>query len=66
MLSVHPCGFPHGPQPKAFEVGTKRLRSETNEVALYVDSRDPIEIAELPPGIEDLAYVDAWKQPRKE
>jgi homogentisate 1,2-dioxygenase len=66
MLSVHPCGFPHGPQPKAFEIGAKRLRSETNKVALYLDSRDPIAIAELPPGIEDPGYVDAWKQPREE
>jgi homogentisate 1,2-dioxygenase len=61
MLSVHPCGFPHGPQPRSFEIGAKRLRSETNEVALYLDTRDAIEIAELPPGVEDLNYVDAWK-----
>lgn len=61
MLSVHPCGFPHGPQPKAFAIGAKRQRAETDEVALYLDSRDALEIAEMPPGIEDLDYVNAWK-----
>jgi len=61
MMSVHPCGFPHGPQPKAFSIGAKRLRAETDEVAVFLDSRDALEIAEMPPGIEDAAYVDAWK-----
>jgi homogentisate 1,2-dioxygenase len=61
MLSVHPCGFPHGPQPKAFAIGAKRLRTETDEVAVYLDARDALEVAELPAGIEDPAYVDAWK-----
>jgi homogentisate 1,2-dioxygenase len=61
MLSVHPCGFPHGPQPKAFAAGAKRLRAETDEVAVYLDARDALEIAEMPPGIEDADYVNAWK-----
>lgn len=61
MLSVHPCGFPHGPQPKAFAIGAKRLRTETDEVAVYLDARDALEVAELPAGIEDPSYVDAWK-----
>jgi homogentisate 1,2-dioxygenase len=63
MLSVHPCGFPHGPQPKAFAIGAKRLRTETDEVAVYLDARDALEIAELPAGVEDTGYVDAWKAP---
>jgi homogentisate 1,2-dioxygenase len=61
MMSVHPCGFPHGPQPKAFSIGAKRLRAETDEVAVFLDSRDALEIAGMPPGIEDEAYVGAWK-----
>jgi homogentisate 1,2-dioxygenase len=63
MLSVHPCGFPHGSQPKALAIGAKRLRTETDEVAVYLDARDALEIAELPAGVEHTAYVDAWKAP---
>jgi homogentisate 1,2-dioxygenase len=61
MLSLHPCGFPHGPQPKPFGIGAKRQRTETDEVAVYLDARDALEMAKLPPGIEDVTYVDAWK-----
>ncbi|MGH7934862.1 MAG: homogentisate 1,2-dioxygenase [Candidatus Binataceae bacterium] len=63
MLSVHPCGFPHGPQPKALAMATQRLRKETNEVAVFLDARDAVEVAAMPEGVEDAAYVDAWKTP---
>ncbi|MGH7916133.1 MAG: homogentisate 1,2-dioxygenase [Candidatus Binataceae bacterium] len=63
MLSVHPCGFPHGPQPRSLELGAARTRKETNEVAVYLDARDAVEIAEMPDGIEDPGYVDAWRRP---
>jgi homogentisate 1,2-dioxygenase len=63
MLSLHPCGFPHGPQPKAFAIGARRARTETDEVAVYIDTFDAVEMAELPAGVEDPSYVDAWKAP---
>ena len=50
MLSLHPCGFPHGPQPKAFAIGARRARTETDEVAVYIDTFDAVEMAELPAG----------------
>ncbi|MEN8132454.1 MAG: homogentisate 1,2-dioxygenase [Pseudomonadota bacterium] len=61
MLTLHPAGIPHGPHPKAFETGNKALRKETNEVAVMIDTRDALEVAELPAGIEWEGYVDSWK-----
>jgi homogentisate 1,2-dioxygenase len=64
MVTLHPCGFTHGPHPKAFEAGAKAARKETDEVAVMVDCRYPVEVAMLPAGVEDLSYVDSWKQSR--
>jgi homogentisate 1,2-dioxygenase len=61
MLTLHPSGITHGPHPKAFEAGKKALRKETNEVAVMVDARDALEVAELSPGVEWEGYVDSWK-----
>jgi Homogentisate 1,2-dioxygenase len=61
MMTLHPAGFPHGPHPKAFEAGAKAARKETNEVAVMIDARDPVELAALPPGVEWEGYVDSWK-----
>jgi homogentisate 1,2-dioxygenase len=61
MLSFHPSGFAHGPHPKAFAAGEKRARAETDEVGVFLDARDAIEIAEMPEGVEDPSYVDSWK-----
>jgi homogentisate 1,2-dioxygenase len=62
MVTLHPCGFTHGPHPKAFEAGAKAARKETDEVAVMLDTRYPIEVAALPDGVEDFSYVDSWKQ----
>ncbi|MGH7906913.1 MAG: homogentisate 1,2-dioxygenase [Candidatus Binataceae bacterium] len=60
MMGLNPSGFPHGPQPKAFQIGAKRARQATDEVVVYLDARDAVEVAELPEGVEDLSYPDAW------
>ncbi|MCW5625284.1 MAG: homogentisate 1,2-dioxygenase [Burkholderiales bacterium] len=62
MVTLHPCGFTHGPHPKAFEMGAKAGRRETDEVAVMIDTRFPVEIAELPAGVEQKSYVDSWKR----
>ncbi len=61
MVTMHPCGFPHGPHPKAFAAAQKQARSETDEVAVMLDARDALEVRELPAGIEWTGYVDSWK-----
>lgn len=56
MMSLHPMGFPHGPHPKAMKsVSTK---TETNEIAVMVDSRWPLEID---PSLLDVEFKDYWK-----
>lgn len=61
MVTYHPTGFIHGPHPKAFEAAQKYARKETDEVAVMIDTRDPLEVAPLPEGIEWTGYVDSWK-----
>jgi homogentisate 1,2-dioxygenase len=60
MLTFHPCGFPHGPHPKAFEAGAKHARKETDEVAVMIDTRDALEVAPMPTGVENPDYVHSW------
>lgn len=60
-LTLHPAGLPHEPHPKAFAIGKQALRKETNEVAVMIDTRDALEVAKLPEGVEWEAYVDSWK-----
>ncbi len=61
MVGFNPSGFAHGPQPKAFAIGAKRGRTETDEVVLYVDARDAMQLAELPEGVEVPNYTDSWQ-----
>ncbi|MFO0239653.1 MAG: homogentisate 1,2-dioxygenase, partial [Betaproteobacteria bacterium] len=55
-------GFTHGPHPKAFDIGAKAGRKETDEVAVMIDTRFPVESAPLPEGVEWMGYVDSWKR----
>ncbi|MEO8304932.1 MAG: homogentisate 1,2-dioxygenase [Betaproteobacteria bacterium] len=61
MVTLHPCGFTHGPHPKAFAAGTAHARKETDEYAVMIDARFPLDVAPLPEGVENHAYVDSWK-----
>jgi homogentisate 1,2-dioxygenase len=56
MMSLHPMGFPHGPHPKAMKAA--ETKTETDEVAVMVDSRWPLEID---PILEDTELKDYWK-----
>ncbi len=60
MMTLHPCGFPHGPHPKAFAAGAKAARKETDEVAVMIDTRDGLEIEEAAAAVEWGGYVDSW------
>ncbi len=56
MMSFHPAGFPHGPHPKAFE----RIKGMqfTNEYAVMVDTRHPLQ---RDPGMDAIELPDYWK-----
>jgi homogentisate 1,2-dioxygenase len=63
MITLHPSGITHGPHPKAYEAAKRFTRSETDEVAVMIDARDALDVAELPDGVEWTGYVDSWKAP---
>jgi homogentisate 1,2-dioxygenase len=61
MVTFHPGGFTHGPHPKAL---TRMLRQEkpaTDEVAVMIDTRDPLEAGPGATAVEWTGYVDSWK-----
>ncbi|NVJ49173.1 MAG: homogentisate 1,2-dioxygenase [Gammaproteobacteria bacterium] len=61
MVTFHPCGFTHGPHPKAFAAGQEYAKKETDEVAVMLDTRDPLEIGAPAYAVEDDAYAESWK-----
>ncbi|MSP88120.1 MAG: homogentisate 1,2-dioxygenase [Alphaproteobacteria bacterium] len=62
MLTLHPCGFPHGPHPKALALALKSPGGQIlDEVAVMVDTRDALDVGTLPEGVEWPGYVDSWK-----
>ena len=61
MMTLHPCGFTHGPHPKALEKAFEQSAPGTNEVAVMIDTRDALHVAEDATTIEWDGYVDSWK-----
>ena len=64
MLTLHPCGFPHGPHPKALENAFRQTKDATDEVAVMLDTRDALEIGRLPEGVELGDYHRSWEAAR--
>jgi homogentisate 1,2-dioxygenase len=60
MVTLHPCGFPHGPHPKAFAAGAKAARKETDEVAVMIDTRDALDVGAAAHSVEWPGYVNSW------
>ena len=61
MITFHPAGFPHGPHPKAFAAAAKFERKETDEVAVMIDTRLPLDATPLAESVEDVSYADSWR-----
>jgi homogentisate 1,2-dioxygenase len=61
MVTFHPNGFTHGPHPKAFAAGAKAQKTMTDEVAVMVDARDPLDMGKAAEAVEDQAYVSSWR-----
>lgn len=60
MMTLHPSGFAHGPHPKAFATGASHGRTETDEVAVMIDSRDALDVLPAAESVEWPGYVDSW------
>ncbi len=61
MMTLHPGGLPHGPHPKALQNAAQKRGTMTDEVAVMIDSRFPLEITEHAESVEWSGYVDSWK-----
>ncbi|MEX0900934.1 MAG: homogentisate 1,2-dioxygenase [Gammaproteobacteria bacterium] len=65
MITMHPCGFTHGPHPGALKNMLEQKSEGTNEVAVMVDSRDALEVHTDAESVEWTGYVDSWKPKSK-
>ena len=61
MVTFHPCGFTHGPHPKALKGMFAPAKEATDEYAVMIDTRDALEVADLPSGVELEDYVRSWQ-----
>jgi homogentisate 1,2-dioxygenase len=61
MMTFHPSGFTHGPHPKALKNMLAQAKPATDEYAVMIDARDPLELGEAAAAAETAAYVDSWK-----
>ena len=63
MVTFHPCGFTHGPHPKALKNAFKSAKPATDEYAVMIDARDALQVGDAATATEFTGYVDSWKAP---
>ncbi len=61
MMTLHPSGFTHGPHPKALAKMLKQDKPATNEYAVMIDTRDPLDVGPAAESLERGDYVNSWK-----
>lgn len=64
MITLHPAGFTHGPHPKAMNNAFEQKNAMTEEVAVMIDTRDPLEVCQSAEQVEWEGYVHSWKEPK--
>jgi homogentisate 1,2-dioxygenase len=62
MITLHPTGFTHGPHPKAMNNAFTQKNTMTEEVAVMIDTRDPLEVCDAAEQIEWPEYVNSWQE----
>lgn len=60
MMTLHPSGFTHGPHPKALKNMLEQKSPGTNEYAVMIDTRDPLDVGEQAVTVENHDYVNSW------
>jgi len=62
-ISLHPAGIPHGPHPGLMEksIGKK----ETKELAVMVDTFQPLKVTDCAIKIDDGKYYQSWLEKNK-
>jgi len=58
QLTLHPAGIPHGPHPGAYERSIGK--TETQELAVMVDTFKPLQVTEEALKIDDGTYWKSW------
>ncbi|WBQ08771.1 homogentisate 1,2-dioxygenase [Hyphomonadaceae bacterium ML37] len=61
MMTFHPSGFTHGPHPKALKNMLSQSKPATNEYAVMIDTRDPLNVGADAARVENPDYVNSWK-----
>lgn len=57
-ITFHPQGVHHGPHPKAFAKGSKK--EFTDEFAVMIDARNPLEMTDAFKKLENKDYWKSW------
>jgi homogentisate 1,2-dioxygenase len=61
MVTLHPVGLPHGPQPAALKAFLDGHRPETwREVGIMADLANPARVSELALGLSRPEYMASW------
>lgn len=61
-ITLHPLGIPHGPQPGATEAAIGATKTE--ELAVMMDTFNPLKVTRNALAIEDPKYWESWKTAR--
>lgn len=59
-ITLHPKGIPHGPAPGAMERSIGK--TETEELAVMVDTFKPLMVTEVAMGLDDGQYYKSWTE----
>jgi len=57
-ITLHPDGLTHGPQPGRYEASIGK--TETNELAVMIDTFRPLTVGREALTVEDKGYVHSW------
>jgi homogentisate 1,2-dioxygenase len=61
MMTFHPCGFTHGPHPKALKNMLTQSKTATDEYAVMIDTRDALDVGFAAEQVEFTGYKDSWQ-----
>ena len=61
MVTWHPCGFTHGPHPKALQRMYEMPAKMTEEYAVMLDTRDALEMGAAAKASEAKSYARSWR-----
>ena len=60
MLTLHPQGIQHGPQPRA--LGRTANITHTDEIAVMLDTRNPLDVCADADAVESPSYWQSWSK----